>query len=118
MRRGCVPFLGHPFTGFHQPVLQLAGQVTAPKLDANRPSFLQPYLPRSYLDMLERMTRIQRQRELRRLAAEGGEAAPAEAGGQPPPPLLSFTPSYELSKLARPQDRRAGRLREGGRLTV
>lgn len=64
-------------------------------------------MPRSYLDMLERMTRIQRQLELRRLAAEGGEPAPEEAGAQPPPPLLSFTPSYELNELARPQDRRA-----------
>ena len=55
--------------------------------------------------MLERMTRIQRQRELRRLAAEGGEPPTAEEGAPPPQPLLTFTPSYELNELARPQDR-------------
>ena len=61
--------------------------------------------------MLERMTRIQRQRELRRLAAEGGELPAAETAGggaADPAPLLTFTPSHELSELARPLDRRVG----------
>lgn len=92
-------------------LLRIARTAVAPRSHCHPPPTTPPLS--SYLDMLERMTRIQRQRELRRLAAEGGElpvgvGAGAGAGAvtAEPAPLLTFTPSYELSELARPHDRR------------
>lgn len=68
-----------------------------------------------YLDMLERMAYLERLRELRRLKDAGGEPPEwqrqaarrdaAAAAAADPQPLLTFTPSVELSELARPADR-------------
>ena len=61
--------------------------------------------------MLERMTLLQRMRELRRQQAETETVA--ERGVPPLPqadaPLLTFTPSVQLNDVVRPHDRCAGR---------
>ncbi|EFN57694.1 hypothetical protein CHLNCDRAFT_142893 [Chlorella variabilis] len=62
-----------------------------------------------YLDMLEKMARMERLRELQRQREQDGEAGESPLA-QPhaqraPAPLLTFTPSVELNELVRPMDR-------------